>query len=184
MHVDIIVQTAKNFAELEQMLKHIDAPVSAPECHGFISAQICMDNAADVKNWRQCLGVEGDGPEGTLARISQATARELESSDFSFEPMLPPDEATLARRTEALAQWCRGFLLGLGSSGLTEAGLSGECRELVEDMERISRVRAEQEVGEDFALMELIEFVRVGTLSLYQELRPMRTAQQTKQNLH
>lgn len=178
------METTKNFAELEQMLKRIGAPVSAPECHGFISAQLCMNEAADVKSWRELLGVEGDEPEATLARLSQATSRELEASDFSFEPLLPPDEATLALRTEALAQWCRGFLLGLGSSGLTEAGLSGECRELIEDMERISRVRAELEGGEDFALMELIEFVRVGTLSLYHELRPMRTAPQAQQSLH
>lgn len=180
--VKIIVQTVKNFAELDQLLKHLGAPVSAPECHGFISAQLCMDNAADVKSWREYLGVEGDEPEATLARISQATSQELESNDFSFEPILPPEEATLALRTDALAQWCRGFLLGLGSSGLTETGLTGECREIVEDMERISRVHVEQESGEDFALMELIEFVRVGTLSIYHELRPMRAASQSQQS--
>lgn len=178
------MQTAKNFAELEDLLKHLGVPVGASECHGFVCAQLCMNTGADVSSWRQCLGGEGEQFEATLARISQATAKELEATDFSFDLMLPSEEATVAVRADALAQWCRGFLFGLGSSGLTEAGLTGECRELVEDMERISRARSELEEGEEFALMELIEYVRIGALSVYHELRPIRTRVEDSKSLH
>lgn len=177
------MQAAKNYTELEELLKQLGAPVGASECHGFVCAQLCTNTRADVDSWRECLGGEGDEFEATLARISEATAGELESADFSFDLMLPSDEATVAVRADALAQWCRGFLFGLGNSGLTDAGLTGECRELVEDLERISRARAELENGEEFALMELIEYVRIGALSIYHELRPLRTRKQDK-SLH
>ena len=178
------MQTSKNFAELEELLKHLGAPVGASECHGFVCAQLCMNAETDVSSWRQCLGGEGEQFESTLARISQATAKELEATDFSFDLMLPSEEATVAVRADALAQWCRGFLFGLGSSGLTEAGLTGECRELVEDMERISRARAELKEGEEFALMELIESVRIGALSVYHELQPIRTRTENSKSVH
>ena len=173
------MQAAKNFAELEDLLKHLGAPVGASECHGFVCAQLCMNAEADIGSWRQCLGGEGEQFESTLSRLSQATAEDLEATDFSFDLMLPSEEATVAVRADALAPWCRGFLYGLGSSGLT-----GECRELVEDMERISRARAELEDGEEFALMELIEYVRIGALSVYHELQPIRTRTQDSKSVH
>lgn len=179
------MQTAKNYTELEDLLTRLEAPVGASECHGFICAQLCMNARADVTSWRECLGAEGDEFEATLARISQATAEQLEATDFGFDLMLPSEAATIAVRTDALSQWCRGFLFGLGNSGLTEAGLTGETREMIEDMERISRAQVEQEQGEEFALMELIEYVRIGALSVYYELRPMRTADDGSQkSLH
>lgn len=178
------MQTTKNYAELEDLLRQLGAPIGASECHGFICAQVCMNETADRRSWRECLGVEGDELETALTRISEEAAGELASPDFAFELMLPTDEATLGLRADALAQWCRGFLFGLGNGGLTEAGLTGDCRELVEDMERISRARSELEQGEEFALMELIEFVRVGAMSVYQELRPLRAGAREQSSLH
>lgn len=143
-----------------------------------------MNAEADQRTWRECLGAEGAVLESTLARVTEATRSALEAPDFSFDLMLPSDEATLPVRAEALAQWCRGFLFGLGNSGLTESGLSGECREVVFDMDKISRARVELSEGEEFALMELIEYVRVGTLSVYHELRPLRESGPARQDLH
>jgi len=180
----LAVQAAKHFSELENLLHRIGAPVGASECHGFLCGQLCMDARADVDSWRECLGGEGDEFEATLARISQATAGELQSDEYSFELMLPAEEASVAVRTEALAAWCRGFLFGLGNSGLTESVLTGECRELVEDLERIGRARAELEGEEEFALMELIEYVRIGVLTVFHELRPLRSNQQGSKSLH
>lgn len=176
--------TSKNFAELEDILQRSGTPIGASECHGFICAQLCTSDKPENRSWRECLGAEGEELQAVLTRMGETVVKELESPDFSFELMLPSDEATLALRADALSQWCRGFLFGLGNGGLTEAGLSGDCRELVEDMDRISRARAELEQGEEFALMELIEFVRVGVMTVYQELRPMRTTAQDQPSLH
>lgn len=175
---------SKNFSEFEGILQRLGTAVGASECHGFICAQLCTSAEPESRSWRECLGAEGEELEAVLTRMGNTVSKELESPDFSFELMLPSDEATLALRADALAQWCRGFLFGLGNGGLTEAGLSGDCRELVEDMERISRARAELEQGEEFALMELIEFVRVGVMTVYQELRPMRISTPDQQSLH
>lgn len=143
-----------------------------------------MNTEPDRRSWHECLGAEGEALEVTLARLTDTTRSALEAPDFSFDLMLPTDEATLPVRAEALAQWCRGFLFGLGNSGLTEVGLGGECREVVSDMDKISQARAELSEGEEFALMEIIEYVRIGTLSVYQELRPLREAGPARLNLN
>lgn len=176
--------TRNNFTELEDLLKRLGAPVGASECHGFICAQLCTSEQPETQAWRECLGIEGEEVEATLKRVSETSARELAASDFIFEPLLPSDEATLTLRADALAAWCRGFLFGLGTGGLTEAGLSGDSRELVEDMTRISRAGAEPEQNEEFALQELVEYVRAGTMSIYQELQPLRGDARAQQSLH
>ncbi|MCS3904013.1 uncharacterized protein YgfB (UPF0149 family) [Methylohalomonas lacus] len=179
-----MTSTSKNYAELEDLLNRLGAPIGPSECHGFICAQLCTSAEPDSRSWRECLGAEGEEAEATLRRISDASGEDLASTEFTFEPMLPSEEATLAVRADALAAWCRGFLFGLGNGGLTEAGLSGDCRELVEDIERISRARVELEQGEEFALLELVEFVRVGAMTVFQELKPMRTPSQGQPSLH
>jgi uncharacterized protein len=121
------------------------------------------------------------------ARSAGIRTKQLESPDFSFDLLLPPDDAGLEQRVEALAHWCRGFLFGLGSSGLTEGGLVGDCRELMSDMEHISRVRPDIDSTDEeseFALMEITEYVRIGALSIYQELRGRRKADEPSRHLH
>lgn len=178
------------FSQLNDSLARAGAAVAAAECHGFIAAQVCLTQDIDEQAWRDSLMLS-ETESATLAdelrELSRRTRRQLESPDFSFELVLPPDDVRLELRVEALAQWCRGFLFGLGRSGLTETGMVGSCRELLHDMEHISRVRPDADItveeGE-FALMEITEYVRMGTLSVYQELQALRTAVETSRGLH
>jgi uncharacterized protein len=184
------MQALKNFTELSDKLNHVGAPVDAAECHGFICAQLCLMEHIDEQAWCDNLmppDTETGTLEAELRALGRCTHKQLEAHDFSFELLLPPDDARLEQRVEALAHWCRGFLFGLGSSGLTEAGLTGDCRELVNDMEHISRVRPDADSTDEeseSALMEITEYVRVGALSIYQELRGRRSTNGPSRELH
>lgn len=184
------MHAVSKFKELDDSLASAGAPVGAAECHGFICAQLCLMQQIDEQAWRDSLMLpDAVSPEleDELRTLSRTMRKQLDAHDFSFELLLPPDEATLESRVESLAQWCRGFLFGLGRSGLTETGLVGNCRELINDMEQISRVRPDigstEEEGE-FALMEIVEYVRIGALTIYQELRQLRSVSITSRGLH
>ena len=69
-------------------------------------------------------------------------------------------------RTSALAEWCQGFLYGLGAGNIPDASrLPGEVGEIVRDFAEITRAGvdgAETEESNESAYAELVEFVRVG----------------------
>jgi uncharacterized protein YgfB (UPF0149 family) len=97
---------------------------------------------------------------------------------MEFELLLPADEEPIDVRTAALAQWCQGFLYGLGAGAITDAtGLPGDAGEIVRDFTEISRagVDATQEAeSNEAAYAELVEFVRVGVQLLFEELGALR----------
>jgi uncharacterized protein YgfB (UPF0149 family) len=72
-------------------------------------------------------------------------------------------------RAEALLGWCRGFLGGFGLSAGAEPALSPEAAEALEDLAKIaaSRLSYDDPEGDEAALTEVAEFVRVAALLLH-----------------
>jgi uncharacterized protein YgfB (UPF0149 family) len=109
---------------------------------------------------------------------------------MEFHPLLPEDESPLDERTAALAQWCVGFLYGLGSSSIQDLSkLPGEVGEVVRDFDEITRVGIDQGDSDDqneSAYAELVEFVRVGVQIVFEELEALRapSAEQPDPPLH
>ncbi len=76
-----------------------------------------------------------------------------------------------------LGGWCAGFLYALGLAGEDSYGrLSSEAREFVRDLTEISRIDAgvEGDEQEEAAYTEVLEYVRVGVLMVYEDLRQSR----------
>jgi uncharacterized protein len=99
---------------------------------------------------------------------------------MGFEPLLPSDAQPIEARTTALAEWCQGFLYGLGAGNIPDASrLPGEVGEIVRDFAEITRAGvdgAETEESNESAYAELVEFVRVGVQLLFEELSAARRA--------
>ena len=81
------------------------------------------------------------GCRDELHRLFHQTRRQLVDFDFSFEPLLPDEEAPLEDRALALSDWCHGFLQGIGYSG-PSAAWPGECSEILQDFLEIVRLDA------------------------------------------
>ena len=74
------------------------------------------------------------------------------------------------KRTEALGQWCQGFLHGFGvNAGGLE--LSTDAKEVLQDLAAISQVQDALEESEDGEAdyMEVQEYLRVAPLLLFSE---------------
>lgn len=116
--------------------------------------------------------------EGALEQLRMASAAQFEDRDFAFELLLPDADASLAVRSEALFDWCRGFLGGFGLASGAKPPLSDESSEALDDLARLAAASAPDEADpddtdsddgqeEEKALAEIEEFVRVAALLLH-----------------
>lgn len=169
------------YNELEKLLMQVNAESCAAECHGFLCGQICVAGYADTRQWREYLAIQADN-----AALIQEFSDEIHtmigevrvlmaSPDFDFRLMLPDDEAPFRDRVEALGEWCHGFLNGFGMNRDTRAAMiDEECQELIEDFSKICRVGLDEDDDEEDeqALVELVEYVRLGVMSMFDTLQP------------
>ncbi len=157
---------------------------NAAEAHGLLAGLLCMDAGVDREFWLNLVfGPEAEvSNAGELApwtRLFEATRRQLDDFDFSFTLLLPDDDNPLEERADALGEWCRGFLLGLGY-GSKDSNWPGECTELLQDFVEITRLDpAASGEADEAAFEELAEYVRVGVQVIQGELRS-----RTPQRLH
>lgn len=182
-----------DYEELDGILAGINAEPQAAECHGFLCGQICVAGFPDTQVWHEYLNVQSKDDEEAqdcYARIHTLITEiraVIASPDFDFRLLLPEDDAPLAERVEALAKWCQGFLNGFGlEEDVQSVTLDEASRELMEDFARICHVGLDQEeeYENERALQELIEYVRVGAMTLFETLQPYAADEQRPGVLH
>jgi uncharacterized protein len=167
-------------AQLGELLNTLRFGVDPSDLHGSLTGYLCAGGRADVRGWLAALQLQTDEAEAAAAMSSallQQLFREcsawLQDPDLRFEPLLPAADAPVDVRADALVEWCRGFLGGIGLAGATDAAaLSPDCAEILNDFSTIAASNFEYSDSEEdeSALAEVIEFIRVGVLLLHAEL--------------
>lgn len=172
------------YGQLESVLAQAGAPVSAAEGHGILCGLCSVRPVVNSGDWEPLI--LGDLAPGNpsvadarhfLEQLWRQGIQQLESSECAFQLLLPPDSRRLSQRTELLGCWCAGFLYALGLAGDEAYGrLSSEAREFVRDLSEISRIDTgvEGDDAEERAYTEVLEYVRVGVLMVYEDLRESR----------
>jgi yecA family protein len=171
--------TAITHAELGVVLDELKFGVAASDLHGSLTGFLCGGGVASPRNWLQRLELEPDPGATTAARMEllerlfRDCSAQLSAAGFTFEPLLPGDDDPLTERADALVQWCRGFLGGLGLAGVNaNRGLSEDAGEILRDFATIAASSFEYDDAEEDenALTEVLEFIRVSVLLLHAEL--------------
>jgi uncharacterized protein YgfB (UPF0149 family) len=146
--------------------------VAPSELHGALCGWMA-GGGADTPDWLAKVMVDDQVPHategGALQLLHAVSRRQFEDRDFGFALLLPDDDASLAERSEALFDWCRGFLGGFGLAAGKDPPLSGEGREALEDLARLAAATpgAEGDEEDETAYAEIVEFVRVAVLLLH-----------------
>jgi uncharacterized protein YgfB (UPF0149 family) len=188
-----MTQSPLDYAALRDTLASAGAVISLAELHGGVCGALCVGAVTTAQHWVvDCLrddDLEPSADIGTaLDEVILRSWRMLEDRELGFEPLLPSDDDAIDERVQALALWCHGFLSGLGANAPDIArqtpgkGATSEAAtvgEILGDFAEISRAglgEAEIEGGNepDFALAELIEYVRVGVQIVFEDLTPRR----------
>lgn len=170
--------------DLAQALQVVDSDTTAAEAHGVISGVLCVssDNQASSKWVPLLLSDAAQMDADAVKKLSllllymhQNTHTALKADDFTFDLVMPDDNKPVTERIAALADWCRGYLLGLSVHGtgnqMGGSSLAERNKEFIADLIEISNVRTGQE-SENKAeayLLELHEFVRVGVQTIFDE---------------
>ena len=177
---------------LDEALFKVNAMMGAAESHGVLCGMLCARGAIELSEW---IGhVLGDQEEGNvllhdtvhlLSELHQVTMEKVNDISGSFYMLLPDDDDDLIGRTEALADWCQGFIYGLAAGGINDdTKLPGDTQEILQDFVEISRAghyagdddvieAADVSEEDEQAFVEVVEYVRTGVLLINEELQTL-----------
>ena len=173
------------YESLAASLSSLALDQEAAEYHGILCGMLCFrdDTPEDLGLAEQARVLDTHSGAGScLSDLRRESLQQLQEMQSEFTPMLPDDDEALDSRVEALAQWCGGFLFGLGASPQFELkSLSGDAQELVNDFTELSRTalgadseQSDEDNERDYA--ELVEYVRVGAQLIFLEVRQGKAA--------
>jgi len=151
------------------------------ECHGVACGLLCrlpdasLDAFLGLLDMLELVKTPGPGFSLSLEELLNSTRAQLLDEEMGLSLWLPDDDEMLEDRTMALAQWCNGFLAGLGSSGDdTLKALSDEANDALKDLQQISTAdvsdTSESEEDEE-AFVIIAEHIRMVILTIKEDLR-------------
>jgi len=164
--------------ELDDVTTRLRLATGASELHGSLCGFLAGGGRLGNMSLMSALQLDGEEvapskpDQDLLDRLVKQSEAELADPELGFEPLLPADDRPLPERADALIDWCRGFLGGIGLAGAgTHAKLSEEAQEILRDLSTIAGSEFEfgHEGEDEDALIEVHEFVRVAAMLLHAE---------------
>ncbi|MGN6519351.1 MAG: UPF0149 family protein [Dokdonella sp.] len=169
--------------ELAGVLAALRLGVNPSDLHGSLTGYLCAGGVAGEDDWldRLELAPENAGAQrdAVLKALLAASRAQFERQPARVLPLLPAADAPLARRADALVEWCRGFLGGFGLVGTTlRVELSDDAAEILSDFGTIAASRLEIEGGreDEQAFADVLDFVRTASALLHRETSAGRAA--------
>jgi len=149
------------------------------EVHGLIVGAICNHLKTGLSpNLLQLVEPQANADSGQykpmerlLYDLYRDNSEQLFENKESFDLVLPRESEELARRTNGVATWCKGFLLGLMyNNQFSLDQLPENGAEIARDFMEISEAAAgeDSEQQEEWALAELEEYVKVGAQLIFE----------------
>lgn len=149
------------------------------ELHGHASGMIVVNRDVEVDEWVDLIMADYSFEGGDKAKLLPVLGAlfdfakdKLSADNYTFTPLLPSGDNDLAFRLEALSTWCASCLTGMAFAGLkSDANMHKDVHEFILDLEKISKVdtSAGESQGEEADYVELVEYVKAGTILLYSE---------------
>lgn len=147
------------------------------ELHGIICGQLCAGSRLSANGWIT-LAVEQmelselpDSGRALLQTLYDQTLKQLLGGEYGLRLLLPDEEDEIEVRSEALGQWCHGFLAGFGLAQVKADQLSEEVVSVLQDFAAIAQIDLEVEEAEENEVdfMEVSEYVRMAALTVFAE---------------
>ncbi len=180
---------APSYDQVATLLSVYGDAMSVPECHGVLCGMVSADPGLDGNGWavRMLSGdLDGALANGAVVAVDEAdkavlralfddTLLQMNDAELAFQLLLPDEDEDegLEGSLAALADWCEGYLYGLSLGGVKSFdACTPEVQEFCGDLVEISHITfdAGDEGDNETALFEIVEYVRMGTLMVYEEL--------------
>ncbi|TAN06208.1 MAG: hypothetical protein EPN36_04630 [Rhodanobacteraceae bacterium] len=170
--------TSDTYSEWNAALAQARLGVAPAELHGSVTGFLCAGWAGHAHELLASLALESEADEpvdsdalhALLERAVANIGARLRTGK-PVELLLPG--APLAARADAAVDWCRGFLGGLGLTGVLEDGANGPAiRELLRDFGHIAASHLAVDEDDEAALDEVLAFIREGVAHLHATFAP------------
>ena len=174
------------YSEIDLLRRKANVAIDISEYHGTISAYLCCDAfqeddllPKEVSFDSSSVSVQIIEFKHALYELISETINSFNDTEMRFYPFLPPDSEKLSIRAHSLSIWCQGFIDALGTF-ISERRLTinqsdqtfiGEIIEDFSQISTLSKTAVESGNEEELAYFEVVEFVRVGTQLVYEELK-------------
>lgn len=180
--------TLPTFVEMSHALNKTSLKLHPSQVHGLICGILC-GNPTNKTAWEKLItgGKETPKTHEVLQALYEISKKQLSEFLFDFQLILPSDSEDLPIRAEALTLSCQGFLTGLKLSQIPiEDRQPGEVTEAINDLIEIAKMNYEDVVAseeDEVAYVELVEYVRMAFILIYQDLHETEeTAKETSNN--
>ncbi len=155
---------------------------SPSELHGLLCGKLCGGASLSTDQWLtaawdllEITGQPNAEIEQPVITMYTVTKEQLSSGDYDLQPFLPDDDSDMEQRTQALSQWCHGFLTGFGSAGIDpNAEFSSDQADSLRDLAAIVQVTIDDDIDRDedeqeADFLELVEYVRIVAMNFYED---------------
>ena len=185
------------YYQLETSLGNSGSTIYPSETQGALCGMLSMTSELDVDAWMGFILDQSQTDtqssyqvnlDTDLAEVQEMTEIGFNEDSGGMNLLLPPDDAPLQERLEALSTWCEGFLYGIGVSdekgSLSDSKKIPEsAEEFISDIREIGRLDTESDDEDaEHYYMELVEYIRVGVLVFREEMLPPLTSSKAAPN--
>ncbi len=171
-----------SFDDIQSALSLLGSLGEAAQTHGLLCAFFACGVKLKRQAWINSLftgNLDKSDPElikaqEDLTQLFIQTEEAFGQEDFNLKLILPDDEVVLIERIEALAEFSKGFVLGLNLTGIDlKTNSNSVLQEAFDDMLNISCLVPQDEEGEEAerAFIELSEYMRLAMIQIYWELQ-------------
>lgn len=164
-----------DFETIANALLEAGALGSPSELQGMLVGQLAGGKRFSRGEWQQeaLQWLDASGELALLVPLYDDTVKSLEDGELGLRLLLPDDEEALDVRTQALGEWCQGFLEGFALGGGRTP--PAEVTELLQDLSAISQIGLTDEDGaqedeqNEVNYAEIEEYVRIAALTIFAE---------------
>ena len=147
-------ESLPSLSEVEQACREAELATPAAELHGGLCGWLAGGGDA-AGNWLAQVMVDDTlpaPPEGSvLSRLQVATRAQFEDRDFGLVLLGPGEETSLAERSGALFDWCRGSSALRAGVGATRVCRGGRR---IADIARLAAPRTDRRREDEAAMAE------------------------------
>lgn len=171
-----------SFINIQEALSRLGSLGEASQTHGLLCAFFACGVKLKRQAWINSLlsgNLDKSDPEivqaqEDLTELFVQTEEAFGQEEFTIDLVLPNDDELLITRIEALAEFAKGFMMGLNLTGIDiKSNPNPALQEAFDDMMNISCLVPQDEAGEEAerAFVELSEYMRVAMVQIYWELK-------------
>ncbi|MDN4504045.1 UPF0149 family protein [Alteromonadaceae bacterium BrNp21-10] len=184
-----MTKTNTSYSELTAKLQAKSMSTDAAEIQGILCGMLAGGMSLEDREWQEALADfinEGkplaENIASAITVLYDEVCQQLIDSDFALTMCLPNDDSEINIRGKALILWVQGFMLGFGIHQADLTKCSADAKEALEDFAEIARMDEQMAADEESekALFEVVEYVRMSALMVFNELGHSATDQQAK----